>query len=406
MSKLLIQWLSPDKLTPYEHNPKAHPAAQIEKIVRAIAEVGFDQPIVADENLLVIKGHGRLAAANQMGLTQVPVIVRKDLTEAQKRAARIADNKVAESDWLDIPLKFELQELKGLDYDLTLTGFDESELSELLGLYEEEDDGGGGNSTPPTENLTPRCKPGEVWALGEHRLLCGSSLDEDLVTKFLCDRDITLVWSDPPYGMKCQNKDGKIGGGSSIKFSKRLNKVKYSSKTYLPVAGDDSTQTALASFELCNRLFPSAVQVWWGANHYGVPPSSCWLVWDKQNEGTCFADAELAWTNQTSAVRIFRHTWNGMLKAGEEANEARCHPNQKPQALARWVFESYGSAGNIIFDPFAGSGCSFLAAESLGNRIVFGVELIPEYCELTMQRWEKKTGREAELASEQMNCKI
>ncbi|NET60712.1 MAG: ParB N-terminal domain-containing protein [Symploca sp. SIO2E6] len=289
MSKLVIQWLSPDKLTPYEHNPKAHPAAQIEKIVRAIAEVGFDQPIVADENLLVIKGHGRLAAANQMGLTQVPVIVRKDLTEAQKRAARIADNKVAESDWLDTPLKFELQELKGLDYDLTLTGFDESELDKLLGL--EDDDESGRNSTPPTENLNPRCKPGEVWALGEHRLLCGSSLDEELVVKFLCDsealrqaeRDITLVWSDPPYGMKCQKKDGKIGGGSSTRLSNRFNGAKYS---------------------------------------------------------------------------------------------------------------------------FAGSGCSFLAAESLSNRIVFGVELIPEYCELTMQRWEKKTGREAELASEQMNCKI
>ena len=330
MSKLLIQWISPDKLTPYEHNPKAHPAAQIEKIVRAIAEVGFDQPIVVDENLLVIKGHGRLAAANQMGLTQVPVIVRKDLTEAQKRAARIADNKVAESDWLDTPLKFELQELKGLDYDLTLTGFDESELDKLLGL--EDDDESGRNSTPPTENLNPRCKPGEVWALGEHRLLCGSSLDEELVVKFLCDseallqaeRDITLVWSDPPYGMKCQKKDGKIGGGSSTRLSNRFNGAKYSSKTYLPVAGDDSTQTALASFELCNRLFPSAVQVWWGANHYGVPPSSCWLVWDKQNEGTDFADAELAWTNQASAVRIFRHTWNGMVKEGEEAHEARC----------------------------------------------------------------------------------
>ena len=276
MSKLLIQWLSPDKLTPYEHNPKAHPAAQIEKIVRAIAEVGFDQPIVADENLLVIKGHGRLAAANQMGLTQVPVIVRKDLSEAQKRAARIADNRVAESDWLDIPLKFELQELRGLDYDLTLTGFDESELNELLGLEDDDGDESGGNSTPPTENLTPRCKPGEVWALGEHRLLCGSSLDEELVTKFLCERDITLVWSDPPYGMNCQSKDGRIGGGT----------YHYRSKTYLPVEGDDSTQTALASFEMCDseallqadRLFPSAVQVWWGANHYGVPPSSCWLV--------------------------------------------------------------------------------------------------------------------------------
>ena len=396
---MLIQWLSPDKLTPYEHNPKAHPAAQIEKIVRAIAEVGFDQPIVADENLLVIKGHGRLAAANQMELKKVPVIVRKDLTEAQKRAARIADNKVAESDWLDIPLKFELQELKGLDYDLTLTGFDESELNELLGLGEEDDDESDRNSTPPTENLTPRCKPGEVWALGEHRLLCGSSLDEDLVMKFLDDRNITLVWSDPPYGMKCQKKDGRIGSGSSPKFSKRLNGGRYSSKTYLPVAGDDSTQTALASFELCDRLFPSAVQVWWGANHYGVPPSSCWLVWDKQNGETAFADAELAWTNQKSAVRVFRHTWNGMLKQGEESNEARCHPNQKPQALARWVFESYGSAGDI-FDPFAGSGCSFLAAESLGDRFVFGVELIPEYCELTMQRWEKKTGREAELVNE------
>ena len=392
-SKIKIQWLSPGKLTPYSHNPKDHPPEQIQKIVRAIADTGFDQPIVVDENFVVIKGHGRLAAALKMELEKIPVIVRSDLSEEQKRASRIADNKVAESDWLLPELKAELLDLQEFNYDLTLLGFDLPELEELL-LLEETDEPPNNDGTPPIADLIPRCKLGEIWQLGSHRLLCGDSLDEKFLTKLLGNTTINFVWADPPYGMKCQNNNGTIGSGSS-KPSKHLNGARRKSKKYLPVAGDDSTQTALASFELCNRLFPSAVQVWWGANHYGVPPSSCWLVWDKENDANNFADAELAWTNQTSAVRTFRHKWNGMIKAGKESNEPRCHPNQKPQELAEWAFSNYGKSGDTVFDPFAGSGCSFLAAQSCDNRTVFGVELIPEYCELIMQRWEKQTGEKA-----------
>ena len=392
-----IQWLSPEELIPYENNSKAHPPEQIAKIIRAIEATGFDQYPVVNGDKIIIKGHARTEAAKAAGLKKIPVIVRSDLTPAQERQARISDNRVAESEWLLPELKAELLELQDLDVDLESLGFEVPELEELLST--EEDDGkedpDKGSSAPPTDEIDPRCKTGEVWQLGSHLLLCGDSLNQKLVALFLKGNGISFVLSDPPYGMNCQNKEGRIGGGSPITIEKRLSKSKYKSKKYLPVVGDDSTDTALASFQLCSELFPDAVQVWWGANHYGVPPSPCWLIWDKQNGETTFADAELAWTNQKTAARIFRHTWNGMIKAGQESGESRCHPNQKPVALAKWIFENYGTPEDCIFDPFAGSGYSFLAAEQLSRR-VFGIELFPEYCEIIMLRWEKQTGEEAQ----------
>lgn len=167
---------------------------------------------------------------------------------------------------------------------------------------------------------------------------------------------------------------------------------------YFPVAGDDSIDTAIASVELCLELFPDALHFWWGANYYShvLPPSSCWIVWDKENTGN-FADAELAWSNHKGAVRIFKHMWNGMVKASEHG-ERRVHPTQKPKALARFVFEKWGKDGDLIFDPFLGSGVSLLAAEQMeGDRVVCGFELSPHYCEIIMQRWEKITGQEAQL---------
>lgn len=396
-TQVQIQWEFLRKLIPYKNNPKDHPPQQIEKIAQQIYEFGFDQPIVVDEDYVVLKGHGRLLAAKHLKLLKVPVIVKMSLSDAQKRAIRIGDNKVAESGWIDQYLKTELEVLAQQDFDLTLTGFDQDELDEwgieLSEAFEEEQrkekrerENQEETSKPPTADLTPRCQHGEIWQLGRHLLLCGvNSLKRDAIAPLLTDHKPSLVWADPPYGIKCQDKHGSIGGGGKG----------YAAKEYLPVVGDDTTATALTSLELCQVLWPLATQVWWGSNHYGVPPSPGWIVWDKQNEGTQFADAELAWTNKQIPVRIFRHTWNGMHKEGEAAGEKRCHPNQKPVELASWVFENYGKPDDVIFDPFVGSGCSYLGAQRIdGNRIVLGCEILLEYCELTMQRFEQKFGIE------------
>jgi hypothetical protein len=232
-----------------------------------------------------------------------------------------------------------------------------------------------------------------------------------------------MVWSDPPYGIEIVSTHVSVGGGNCNRTSieecqdRKQNRAKglgtvggskpFGSKAvrgsvgtsnvvsvnqYEPIIGDDTTKTACNSFEVC-KSFPDAIQIWWGANYYDfLPPSPCWLVWDKENTGN-FADAELAWSNHQSAVRIFKHQWNGMIKASERG-ESRVHPTQKPVALAEWAFEKYGAAGDLIFDPFLGSGMSIIAAENLKRRVI-GIELSEHYCSVVVSRWEDYTGKKA-----------
>lgn len=146
------------------------------------------------------------------------------------------------------------------------------------------------------------------------------------------------------------------------------------------------------------ELFKSSVQIWWGANNYaeGLPPSSCWIVWDKRGEmaSNNFSDAELAWCSNAGAVRVYRQVWAGMIREGE--SDKRVHPTQKPIALAEWSFGKYGHANDVILDPFLGSGISVLAAERMNDgRVVYGCELSPHYCDVTLARWEKLTGERA-----------
>ena len=137
--------------------------------------------------------------------------------------------------------------------------------------------------------------------------------------------------------------------------------------------------------------------IFWGGNHYAssLPSSSCWIVWDKKNAGNDFADAELAWTNQKTAVRIFEHMWNGMLKASERG-ESRVHPTQKPVALAEWCFEHYGKLGDKVIDLFGGYGSTLIACEKTG-RTGYLMEMSPAYCDVIIQRWENATGKKAVL---------
>lgn len=388
--------LDPSKLKPYKLNAKSHPPEQIEKLCRSIAEFGWKQPLVISSSNDVIVGHGRLVAAQKMALKVVPCIVADDLTEEQIRLYRIADNRTAQSDWLEDLLSQELSELANLEADLSLTGFDEEELQTLvqyLPEVPEEEDGVGEEGEQPELELREGLVEGSVWQLGRHKLYCGDSTEQGSIALLLDNVKVTFVWSDPPYGIKAASSyaTGKIHGTSGIKVPRGK---------FEDIAGDDSTDTAIKAFNYHTNLFKESAHIWWGANHYGecVTSSSCLIVWDKELEGGMkFADAELAWTNQKLAVRIFRHRWQGLIKASEHG-EQRVHPTQKPIALAEWCFDKYGKGDDVIFDPFLGSGISIIAAEKMpGSRTVIGCELSPHYCEVIMQRWEKLTKKTATL---------
>ena len=199
--KPVVEWRDPQSLIPYINNSKTHPPEQIAKIAASIAEFGFDQPIVVDEHGMIIKGHGRREGSLRLGLKAVPVVVRTDLTPAQIKAARLADNKTAESPWDEELLGLELAALREQDYDLSITGFSDDELEALLRDPEETHGGLTDEDAVPEEQGTIITQPGDVWLLGEHRLLCGDATQMSDVEKVLAGGLADMTFCDPPYGV-------------------------------------------------------------------------------------------------------------------------------------------------------------------------------------------------------------
>ncbi len=207
-----------------------------------------------------------------------------------------------------------------------------------------------------------------------------------------------MVFTDPPYGVSIVGKNNKGGGDKAFGkvFDDKSMKSKQiiPSQLYAPIIGDETTKTAIECYNLCAALKIKTL-IFWGGNYYAeaLPPSSCWIVWDKNNGDSFFADAELAWTNQKTAVRVFKHTWNGLIKASERG-EKRVHPTQKPVALAEWCLEKYGKTGDKVLDLFLGSGSTLIACEKT-DRTCYGMELSPAYCDVILKRWQDFTGKEA-----------
>jgi hypothetical protein len=272
----------------------------------------------------------------------------------------------------------------------------------------------------------PVTKPGDVWLLGPHRLVCGDALAPGVLAVMTRGLDVPgLVYADPPYGIDIVHRSGggpdsvgppggrwggKVGHHTGTPFGgigggyKPRNK-RGSVETgggpvihttpYLPVTGDDSTDTARDGFTLARSTWPKAAQVWWGANHYAaaaqLPDSSGWLVWDKQTGANHFADAELAWTTHRGTVRMFRHRWSGLIRESEQGH--RIHPSQKPVALAVWAFGVVDAqaARGVVVDPFAGSGSTLIAAQRT-RRTAALAEVEPGYCDLICRRFQEFTG--------------
>jgi DNA modification methylase len=359
------------ELIPYARNSRTHSDEQVAQIAASISEWGFTNPVLLDPDDGIIAGHGRLLAAKKLGLDDVPCMVAEGWTEAQKRAYVIADNKLAlNAGWDNEMLAVEFAELEAFDFDLALTGFDADEIEALKPL--ELNEGLTDEDAVPEAPAEPVTVEGDVWLLGNHRLMCGDSTSIDAVEKLMDGRTPDLIHTDPPYGMNAVSKSAVL------------------TKSYgQDILGDDTPDVAKDAFALINGLYPHAKQIWWGANYYcsALPDSECWLVWDKNNGQSDQTDCELAWANFRSVVRQF-------TMASEKAN--RVHPTQKPVALMEWIVKRFKVSAGSIADFFGGSGSTLIAAEK-HSIPAFIMEFDPKFADVIVNRWQDFTGQEATL---------
>lgn len=357
------------ELKAYANNSRTHSDEQIAQIASSIQEFGFTNPILIDEHNGIVAGHGRLLGANRLGMDEVPCILLAGLTEAQKKAYVIADNQLALNAGWDLDmLKLEIESLDDLDFDTSLLGFDDEFLNDLM--IEEPAEGLTDEDECPDPPETPVSVLGDIWQLGNHRLMCGSSTEPDDVSLLMDGCYPKLIHTDPPYGMNAVSKSSVL-------------KASYGTD----IMGDDDPTVAKDAFTLINSLYPESKQIWWGANYYCsvLPDSECWLVWDKNNGQSDQTDCELAWANFRSVVRQF-------TQASEKTN--RIHPTQKPVSLVEWIFHRFKYDCSTIADYFGGSGSTLIAAEKHGSS-AYVMEYDPKFMDGIILRWEQYTGKQA-----------
>ncbi len=389
MSKLQIEYLPTDSLVPYINNPRVNDRA-IDAVAGSIAEFGFKNPIIVDRNNVIIAGHTRLLAARKLGLDQVPVIRAEDLTEKQVKAFRIADNRTAElSEWDDELLAMELEGLEDM-----FTGFNEDEIDALLnqdgpaGVVEDDYE-----IVPPEEPIT---KPGDLWLLGRHRLLCGDATVAADVERLMDGKKADMVFTDPPYGVEytggLQFKDGKVE-----KYNRQMIKNDESDDIYtevIPVIASICNGPCYTWFAdtKASKLYTAveavgdihSLIIWVKNGGYGALNANY-----KQKHEPCLywkpKGKKLNFIGPTTETTIWEICKDGVNKL---------HPTQKPVELAAKAIKNH-SAG-LVVDLFGGSGSTLIACEQL-NRTCYMMELDPIYCDVIIKRWENFTGQKAVL---------
>jgi DNA modification methylase len=346
------------------NNPRIIKDDKFRKLVKSIQEFPKMleiRPVVVNSDMIVLGGNMRLKACKEAGLKEVPVIFAHDLTDEEQKQFIIKDNVgFGEWDWDMIANEWDAEEVEEW-------GLDIPEFSIKEELEAEEDD-----YEIPDEVQTDIVL-GDLFEIGDHRLLCGDSTCSDTVAKLMNGEKADMVFTDPPYGIS--------HSGKGIKGNAKEN-------NFGEILGDNDVTVAIDSFNLCYSLFTDATLIFWGANYYSscLPNGFGWIVWDKEREGDTFSGAELAFVNKGVRVDVFRHKWHGMIKASE-MGEKRVHPTQKPVALVEWCFNNY-SAGNNVLDLFLGSGTTMVAAHQL-KRKCYGMELDPKYCQVIVDRMKK-----------------
>lgn len=384
--QLNVKYRKVEDLIPYVNNSRKHSDEQVAQISASIKEFGWTNPILIDGTNSIIAGHGRLMAARKLKMDEVPTIELDHLTDTQRKALVIADNKLAlNADWDNSLLTIELDELLKDGFALDILGFNQDELTALL--EPEQVEGLTDEDAVPEVPEEPKTKLGDIYQLGNHRLMCGDSTSVDAVEKLVNKAKIDLCYTDPPYGIN--EKGDRTARKTGLAKNHNFKDFK-----------DDTIDYAVEAYQIVEGVLNIHRQVWWGANYYchALPQSNNWFVWDKRVEAKMTdtqSDCELAWVkSKWSSVRIFRHLWKGFNKDSER-NQQRVHPTQKPVALAEWSFD-YFKEVNTVLDLFGGSGSTLIACEKT-NRDCYMMEFEPHYCDVIVKRWEDFTGKKAEL---------
>ena len=390
-----------DRLLPYAANARTHPDEQVAQIAGSIAEFGFNVPCLVDERGVLVAGHGRLLAAQRLGLSQVPVIRLDHLTDAQARAYRIADNQIAlNSGWDDALLSAEVARLREDGVDLDLLGFPEDELDGLLAGLDGEKGGNEDEDVVPEPPETPISRPGDLWILGRHRLLCGDATRAADVARLLGDVHPHLMVTDPPYGV---DYDPSWRNDAGVSATTRTGRV----------SNDDR-----ADWREAWALFPGDVAYVWHAGVHartvaesldasGFPIRSQ-IIWSKsrfvlgrgdyhwQHE-PCFYAVRKGATGHWQGARDQSTVW--MIGGGGDEDAATVHGTQKPVECMRRPMVNNSERGDAVYEPFAGSGTTLIAAESIERRC-FAMEIDPRYCDVIIERWQSFTGSKAQLETD------
>lgn len=377
-------------LVPYERNSRTHSPQQVAQIAASMIEFGFTAPVLADERGNVLAGHGRLEAAKSLGMEAVPVVRVEGLTDAQRRAYVLADNKIAlNAGWDDGLLLREIRELEAEDFNVDLTGFSSAEIDALVAsvLTPNGADEDAEEKTPDLPKVAVT-KPGDVWLLGKHRVMCGDSTSIDAVDALLSGRIADMVNTDPPYGVSYQSNMRT----KSAKFDVLQN--------------DDKFLDIVPIIESCSKGWVFIWTSWkvidkWLANTKGLGFPTNIVIWSKGGGGigdlkkTFSTDYEMALVFNRGSELCGKRI-GSVWRVGKDGATEYAHPTQKPVALAEEAIDKTTKRGALVLDLFGGSGSTLIACEKT-SRVGRLMELDPRYCDVIVQRWEEFAGGKAKL---------
>jgi DNA modification methylase len=394
-----LEYIEIDRLIPYANNARTHSDEQIKKIQASLREFGFVNPVLVDKGNGIIAGHGRVEAARREGLTEVPCVRIEHLTEAQKKAYILADNRLAlDAGWnMDI-LKVELEELKELDFDIDLTGFNDEELSDLFGEESDEAVEDDYEVALPEE---PKTKAGDIFQLGEHRLMCGDSTEKKRVEQLMNGRFADMVFTDPPWNVNY----GAVDGDNAMGYKQRTIMNDFMGteqfKNFMMSAFSCMSKSSKPG---CMTYVVMSPQEWGNMmltladNEYHWSSTIIWnkdhLVMSRKDYHTKYEPIWYGWKGDAPRMcpledRTQSDVWD--IKRPTKSEE---HPTMKPVELVARAILNSSNKKALVLDLFGGSGTTMIAAEQTG-RSAYLMELDPKYCDVIINRWETFTGQKA-----------
>jgi DNA modification methylase len=415
---LHVRELPLGKLRPDPKNPRAHGDKQVRQIANSIEAFGFNVPILIDRHMQVIAGHGRVLASKLLGLTEVPTICLEHLTEAQRRAFMIADNRLTENSTWDARLLGEQLKILSeaeLDFSLEITGFEMAEIDLYIDGLESGDDEDAADALPETSNGIQVTRQGDTWLLGKHRVACGDALHPDSYTSLLQGRLAAAVFTDPPYNVPIDGHATGLGKARHREFAMAAGEMSSEEFTSflsnsLSHAAEHSSQGSIHYVAMDWRHMSELLAA--GRVVYSELKNLC--VWTKDNGGM-----GSFYRSQHELIFVFKHgtephrnnvqlgqfgryrtnVWNypganSFSRTSPEGNLLALHPTVKPVALVADALLDSTARSEIVLDPFLGSGTTVIAAERTG-RICYGLELDPQYVDTIVRRWQTFTSKEA-----------